>query len=503
MRGKKWIVLLASLAVVLLASSTGLTGSSFVDLESSGGNSFQAWASNLWRQTTQEEFNAGVLNNVDTAASPGDVKSTLSAGGGKATNSPSSSTGGWTNPTNAYADGTNYASATSTGTPSETYGNYDFNLAGYTISQVRVSYDAWSAGVSSPTKYEYYETGDDDNSGGAWASYKLCQTFTPSTSFTMTSVKLLLYKTQATTGPGIVTCGIYATTGSPAYPMGSALTSGTTNGNTLPTGSPYEWRQIDFSSGYSLNANTTYAIVIQASGGNSGNAVWWRCDASSPTYSNGMYGRSASSGAWGTSYMDNTKDDLFQTYGNGTEYNDQIRVDVSWDVGNTWSNKQVTSLTSSETTYWYDVTSATSWDATKLNNTNFKVRVDAYTQGIAEEVRLDWLPVEVTYTGGGYASLGTIASQVLDTGVAGARWDALFWDETLQSGTDLTFEVRASDTPFVADTPPATLPWTSVVGTSPVTSGLPSGRYMQWRATLTTSDTSKTPTLHDVRVYHY
>jgi hypothetical protein len=101
----------------------------------------------------------------------------------------------------------------------------------------------------------------------------------------------------------------------------------------------------------------------------------------------------------------------------------------------------------------------------------------------------------------GYVSSGTIASQVLDTGVAGARWDALFWDETLPSNTDITFEVRASNTSFAKN---ATTPsWTFVGGTSPVTSGLPSGRYLQWRATLTTSDTSKTPTLHEVTIDYY
>jgi len=81
------------------------------------------------------------------------------------------------------------------------------------------------------------------------------------------------------------------------------------------------------------------------------------------------------------------------------------------------------------------------------------------------------------------------------------RWDALFWDETLESNTAITFEVRASDNLFAKDA--ATPSWTPAGGTSPVTSGLPSGRYMQWRATLTTSDTSKTPTLREVRVYHY
>jgi hypothetical protein len=100
-----------------------------------------------------------------------------------------------------------------------------------------------------------------------------------------------------------------------------------------------------------------------------------------------------------------------------------------------------------------------------------------------------------------YVSPATIASQVRDTGIPGDSWDALIWDETLPLNTDITFEVRASDTLFAAgDVLPA---WVSVGGTSPVTSGLPTGRYMQWRATLTTSDASVTPVLHEVRLYHY
>ena len=102
-----------------------------------------------------------------------------------------------------------------------------------------------------------------------------------------------------------------------------------------------------------------------------------------------------------------------------------------------------------------------------------------------------------------YVESGTMASQVLDTGHSGSRWDGLFWDSTLPAGTGITLEVRASDTVFAKDTPPGTLPWTSVGATSPVTDSLPSGRYIQWRATLTTSDPIATPTLSEVRVYHY
>ncbi|MFC1789478.1 hypothetical protein ACFLYY_00700 [Patescibacteria group bacterium] len=80
-----------------------------------------------------------------------------------------------------------------------------------------------------------------------------------------------------------------------------------------------------------------------------------------------------------------------------TDYNEKINVDVSWDGGSSWSTATSTTLTGSETTYWYDVTSATSWTPTTLNDTNFKVRALGETVGTASDVYLDWLPVEVTY----------------------------------------------------------------------------------------------------------
>jgi hypothetical protein len=65
----------------------------------------------------------------------------------------------------------------------------------------------------------------------------------------------------------------------------------------------------------------------------------------------------------------------------------------------------------------------------------------------------------------------------------------------------ITFEVRASDTPFSKDD--TSLTWIPVGGTSPVITGLPAGRYKQWRVTLTTSDTGNTPVLYEVRLYYY
>jgi hypothetical protein len=79
---------------------------------------------------------------------------------------------------------------------------------------------------------------------------------------------------------------------------------------------------------------------------------------------------------------------------------EQIRMDVSWDGGTSWSvSKHTQDLTGTETTYWVDVTSDTSWTPTKLSDANFQVRVDAMTVGPdSGDVRLDWIPVEVTYT---------------------------------------------------------------------------------------------------------
>ena len=108
---------------------------------------------------------------------------------------------------------------------------------------------------------------------------------------------------------------------------------------------------------------------------------------------------------------------------------------------------------------------------------------------------LAFMPVS-TY----YQSYGTFASEVNNSGQAGTRGDIFEWDEIVASGiTDITFEVRASDTRFTkADPLPS---WISVGGTSPLRSGLPSGQFRQWRATLSTGNSTITPILNEVRLW--
>lgn len=158
------------------------------------------------------------------------------------------------------------------------------------------------------TLYEYYNTNDDyavPFYGVVW----LAQTFTPSTAHKITSVKIQLMRVGF---PGTITVGIRATDGN-GHPTGGDLCSGTTNGNTLPTSSPGEWREITLGAGYDLAASTKYAIVARAISGDSSNRVYWREDASSPTYAGGNNEESDDSGSSWTTYLG--EDFMFEDWG--------------------------------------------------------------------------------------------------------------------------------------------------------------------------------------------
>ena len=105
-------------------------------------------------------------------------------------------------------------------------------------------------------------------------------------------------------------------------------------------------------------------------------------------------------GTYGFSLAGSTITQVRVRYDALTGGNEQIRIDVSWDGGTTWSAQQVTALSGTETTYWFDVTAETAWTPAKLANGQLQVRADAYTVGGAGSVSLDWLPVEVTYSAG-------------------------------------------------------------------------------------------------------
>ena len=135
---------------------------------------------------------------------------------------------------------------------------------------VRVHY-AGEVSLLTETLQDYCNT-DDNGQRSAYSVYWKAQSFTPSESYKVTSVKLRLFHEGS---PGTIDVGIYATDGS-GHPTGSALCSGTTDGDTLPTGSPYEWRQITLGAGYQLTSGIKYAIVVSAPSGSFFNWVRWR-----------------------------------------------------------------------------------------------------------------------------------------------------------------------------------------------------------------------------------
>ena len=159
------------------------------------------------------------------------------------------------------------------------------------------------------TLYESYTTASNINSGSINATSWIAQTFTPSTAHKITSVKLLLYRYST---PGTITVGIRATDGS-GHPTGGDLCSGTTNGDTLPTGSPYEWREITLGAGATLSADTKYAIVARALSASGVKKAIWRVR-NPGGYDGGAYGASGDSGGTWSFYSD-AYDALFEDWG--------------------------------------------------------------------------------------------------------------------------------------------------------------------------------------------
>jgi len=160
--------------------------------------------------------------------------------------------------------------------------------------------------------YERYITNDDAGSR-MWGDLWLAQSFTigntgDNEDHSITKLVLLLYRLGS---PGTVTVGIRAVDGE-GKPTGPDLAIGTTNGNTLPTAAPYEWREITLTP-YALLANTQYQIVGRAESVTEVNRVLWRKDQTDPTYGGGVYGFSDNGGSTWT--LDSTQDRLFKEYG--------------------------------------------------------------------------------------------------------------------------------------------------------------------------------------------
>ena len=472
MKGKVLFVLVIS-AVVLLASTMEVTRGSFDDLENSNGNTLQGWVSNIWTQTTQADFEAGVINNVDTSSSPGDVKLAIvsnwydtswSRRAPVTINNPGSSL-------------TAYQVKVQVAYDSDMQPN--FNDIRFTASDgiTLLSYwrESYTAGVSalfwvkvpslpsgSSTVYMYYGNAGAGSASDGTATFDFFDDF---------SGDLSKWNIHIDTDVAIT-----SSYGNPAPSL--EISGGVTS-------SPYGFAAIGSDATYTgfqdgiIEADIYPATVALPE-------IIFRGNYSANTGYKGRWDcRSGSESPW-----------MKPPYSGWAAFGTAVN---RFGIANQWQKAKLVISGSTFQIFSNDNLKST------ITNTQYSGPGEI---GLANHygtyARFDNVRVRKYASPEPTASVGpagTIASQVWDTGVAGAGWDALCWDETLQSDTDITFEVRASDTLFAKDA--ATPSWTSVGGASPVTSGLPSGRYMQWRAALTNSDTSNTPTLHEVRVYHY
>ncbi|HEY96672.1 MAG TPA: DUF2341 domain-containing protein [Dehalococcoidia bacterium] len=494
--------LVVLLVICLVASSNvAKTAAYFTDIETSSSNGFQGWSASLWTQTLQSDFQAGISNQADITTSPGDVM--------LATRS------NWYDPNwhyrkshvvhSAPGAGTDYqvrlivhqGSGTDTG-----YNVYlndhcedDFGDLRFTGSDGTTEFDYWMETYTSSSEATFWIKVSDDLSSSNATIYIYYGNSGASTT-----------SNGASTFPDLFT----------HFP-----------GDTLP-------------SGWEVDGDTVGSMVIEDSllkltaqkeasgswlkrGVKTSSSVWTNDHALMYRIDNINYYPDVTDrrrwflgGEGGNFYLE------FQSYGDKIIVRDWNQYDEYSPCD--FSGGEVVWLAKESgndgVAYYYVNGSLVDTLDNGLHPDHafsdftvvFNVQVGSNAMPDVDYAYIDWAAIrKFVYPEpangawgaeeGKYLSPGTLASQVLDTGASGAIWNMLIWDETLLSNTDITFAVRASDTPFNAGD--ATPFWTLAGGTSPVMTGLPAGRYKQWQVTLTTSNTANTPTLHEVRLYYY
>lgn len=469
-------------AVVSLAFSlmwAGGTYGSFFDSKQSTDNALIP--SNWWVQTTQSEFEAGVLSQVDTTTSPGDV--------GLATSTQSE--------TDSFTSESQVASKTNVVVDS---GAGQVKLAQNTATEI-LRPDGAGEVTKLPTVYpnktNHWDAVNDETpdenatyvlgSGGKWGSYDLYSIANHTAgSGKINYVKVYIRCLGEAAGTQ-VSARVVIKTYSTEYRGNDQTVTASyadyayqwdTNPN---TGDAWIWSEID-----ALQAGVE---LRDAAGGKHTRCTQVYIEVSytyylSPgtlTSTNLLSGKSVvdiTSFSYNASSIPSGTGLKVQFSQDNTSWYNSAGTSGGWD--NCSQGSQTISLSSlgwSGANFYYRMQFTTSTDKTQTP--------------VLDEI-------EVTYTQ--YYSSGTIASQVYDSQIAGAIWDELYWSESLNSGMDITFEIRASDTSFAKDS--TALAWTNL-GTagSPVDLSA-TGKYFQWRATLTTSDMSLTPILHDVTVYY-
>ncbi len=495
-RGGAFTLVLA-LVLLSLTWALALGMAVYTDGAQNAGNTFQAWASIQWTQTTQADFEAGVLNNADTSSSSGDVKLAASSN----------------TVTDTFSDETKIASKTNLVIAGGQVRLTSSSGGSQSVTLQPSAADSWVE-QKDPDKNYYNDTlmyvDSKTNNENRRSFVRFDLSSIPNGS-TVSSANLSLF---------VKDCASVSRT-LEVQRLSATWTESTITWNNQPSVSG---SAVTTSTGTTKEVWLTWNVtsdVLEFIQNQTATNYGWRIkdqtEGSSTQYTESSYTRDEASYTTLRPKLSitYTPPPAYSSPGTLTSTNLLSGATVGSIDSFDYSASAIASGTSLKAQFsqdnanWHNSSgSLGGWDtlsqgthslglsALGWSGANFYYKMEFTSDGNATPV-LD----EISINYSTYFSSGTVASQILDTGKSGARWYELQWDETLAASTDITFEVRASDTPFLKDA--AAPSWTSVGGTSPVSTGLPSGQYMQWRATLRTSDSSKTPTLHEVRVYYY
>jgi len=496
----KWFILPVVVITMIAALVVGMSAALFTDTETSNDSAFASWTSTQWTQTSQADFNAGVLSGTNTSLSPDNV--ILSAGAGSGANMILFWDGAGTAPSGwSFLSDSGGAFYQRLPRGAATYGGTGgTDTHSHTVSLVSLGAPATTAAKGGGTNVSISTHTHTLASGSTDAVSNL---------------------------PSYRNLRVITSTGMPTtIPMGAIAIFDTT--------APSGWTRYSFQDDYFVRGEATaggtggsndhthnVTISLAAASGNLGVAN--RGTTALVAKNNHTHGTNSGPSASGdnrppyiTVILAKTDSDTAIPAGMIAMFD--ASPTGNWSVlsaGGAFTSRFIVGSSGYGTTGGLGThTHANSNIPSAGPTETVKAQIDTPTVSVSSAGHThsvtvsfnspSYLPpyVDVIFAKALYAASGTIASQVLNTTVDGSRWDALFWDESLATGTDITFEVRASDTVFLqgAGSPS----WTSVGGTSPVLAGLTSGRYKQWRATLTSDGSqTNTPTLQEVRVFYY
>ena len=485
-------------------------GAGFSDTEFLSNNVTSGTWQTCWVQTTKADFDAGTKSNIDTSTSPGDAKLTTT-GGGSVTLRPNANgdttqlnrdggSSNWSRVDETSSDGdSSYVYSTGSGEAHDLYNLGDTSQTGTINSVIVHSRMRQVAGSSTSAGPNNAGTGTDVSGVG---------TLTWSDPGNI-SIVGSPYATS-TGGASAITHYLEGTDYSFNIPSGATINgiqvtinrASTRAGNcTDPTNLIACAGFVDnivslIKSGSVTGTNkavtttiwpTSLTTITYGSASELWGTTWTPADINNTNFGVAFSAKvTASALSNKTATVDYMYITVYYTYTSSTNGRTYIKTNGTEYSGD-W-NSLTTTYTDYSQTYTTNPQTLSGWTWDEINNLQAGVSFQNATGG----ARATQVWVEVNYSGNYYSS-GTLTSQIFDSGKM-TDWQTLSWDENIPTGTDIKLEARVSNNGTNWSS------WYLLSSVTPIDlSSLPDSRYIQWRSTLSTSVTTNTPVLQEVR----